>query len=203
MIFIIFIINIPRVSWIPQVSFDTVQFMGWVQVVPAVGTVCHGAGMVWENPTRGLPVLNPILDNYKKGLADRICKTFLSSLLQAKCVFLRSTRDRTVCGCGLPYQNKFVFEIVGWTHNKGIQLEEVDTHNEPATHLTTLSKHGHLMNPPQCPPCFIQYISANTHIIWEAYYWGHLWHQACAKLTPNGSTGSFCMLLYYNHTPSF
>ena len=21
--------------------------------------VCHGTGMVWENPTRGLPVLNP------------------------------------------------------------------------------------------------------------------------------------------------
>ena len=53
MIFIIFIINIPRVS------FDTAQFTGRVRVVPVAGTVCHGAGTVWENLTRGLPVLNP------------------------------------------------------------------------------------------------------------------------------------------------
>ena len=53
MIFIIFIINIPRVS------FDTVRFTGRVWVVPVAGMVCHGAGTVWENPTRGLPVLNP------------------------------------------------------------------------------------------------------------------------------------------------
>ena len=26
------------------------------------GTVCHGTGTVQENPTRGLPVLNPIRD---------------------------------------------------------------------------------------------------------------------------------------------
>jgi hypothetical protein len=54
MIFIIFIINIPRVS------FDTARFTGRVQVVPTAGTVCHGTGTVWENPTRGLPILNPI-----------------------------------------------------------------------------------------------------------------------------------------------
>ena len=60
MIFIIFIINIPRVSWIPRVLFDTARFTGRVRVVPVVGTVCHGAGTVWENLTRGLPVLNPI-----------------------------------------------------------------------------------------------------------------------------------------------
>ena len=59
MIFIIFIINILRVSWIPQVLFDTARFMGRVRVVPVAGTVCHGVGTVWENPTRGLPVLNP------------------------------------------------------------------------------------------------------------------------------------------------
>ena len=53
MIFIIFIINIP------PVLFDTARFTGRVQVVPVAGTVCHGAGTVWENPTRGLPVLNP------------------------------------------------------------------------------------------------------------------------------------------------
>ena len=53
MIFIIFITNIP------QVSFDTAQFMGQVQVVHAIGMVCHGTGTVWENPTRGLPILNP------------------------------------------------------------------------------------------------------------------------------------------------
>ena len=57
--FIIFIINIPWVSWIPRVSFDTVQFTGRVQVVPMAGTVCHGTGTVWENLTCGLPVLNP------------------------------------------------------------------------------------------------------------------------------------------------
>jgi hypothetical protein len=34
--------------------------MGRVRVVPAAGTVFHGMGTVWENPTRGLPVLNPI-----------------------------------------------------------------------------------------------------------------------------------------------
>ena len=59
MIFRIFIINIPRVSWIPRVSFDTARFTGRVRVVPAAGTVCHGTGTVRENPTRGLPVLNP------------------------------------------------------------------------------------------------------------------------------------------------
>ena len=32
--------------------------MGQVRVVPATGTVFGGAGTVWENPTRGLPVLN-------------------------------------------------------------------------------------------------------------------------------------------------
>ena len=53
MIFIIFIINIP------QVSFDTARFTGQVRVVPVAGTVCHGAGTVWENPTRRSPVLNP------------------------------------------------------------------------------------------------------------------------------------------------
>ena len=59
MIFIIFIINIPQVSWIPWVLFDTAQFTGQVRVVPTMGMVCHGTGTVWENPTRGLPVLNP------------------------------------------------------------------------------------------------------------------------------------------------
>ena len=33
--------------------------MGRVRVVPATGTVFAGTGTVWENPTRGLPVLNP------------------------------------------------------------------------------------------------------------------------------------------------
>ena len=37
----------------------TAGFTGRVWVVPAMGTVCHGAGTVRENPTRGLPVLNP------------------------------------------------------------------------------------------------------------------------------------------------
>ena len=35
-------------------------FTGRVWVAPAAGTVRHGMGTVWENPTRGLPVLNPM-----------------------------------------------------------------------------------------------------------------------------------------------
>jgi hypothetical protein len=34
--------------------------MGQVRVVPATGMVFVGTGTVWENPTRRLPVLNPI-----------------------------------------------------------------------------------------------------------------------------------------------
>jgi hypothetical protein len=29
------------------------------RVIPATGTGSAGSGTVWENPTRGLPVLNP------------------------------------------------------------------------------------------------------------------------------------------------
>ena len=46
----------PRVPLIPWVSFDTVRFMVRVWVM-----VCVGSGMVWENPTRGIPVLNAII----------------------------------------------------------------------------------------------------------------------------------------------
>ena len=71
MIFIIFIINIPWASWIPQVSFDTVRFTGRVQVVPVTGMVCHSTGTVWENPTCGLPILNPTGDESEESKCGR------------------------------------------------------------------------------------------------------------------------------------
>jgi hypothetical protein len=36
--------------------------MGRCIPVPVPGMVCKGQGTVWENPTRGLPVVNPIAD---------------------------------------------------------------------------------------------------------------------------------------------
>ena len=51
--------------------------MGRVRVVPATGKVFAGMGTVWENPTRGLPVLNPssifpLVDNQQhiEGILD-------------------------------------------------------------------------------------------------------------------------------------
>jgi hypothetical protein len=43
----------------PRVSRHTARFTGRYVPVPGTGTVYAGAGTVWENPTRGLPVLNP------------------------------------------------------------------------------------------------------------------------------------------------
>jgi hypothetical protein len=51
----------PRVSMVPRVSYDTVLIAVRYVPVPATGAVSAGSGTVWENPTRGLPVLNPTL----------------------------------------------------------------------------------------------------------------------------------------------
>ena len=52
----------PWVSVILRVLFDTAQFMVWYRYYPLQVTVCTGSGMVWEKPTRGLPILNPRCD---------------------------------------------------------------------------------------------------------------------------------------------
>ena len=39
-------------------TIDTVRFTVRVWVYPRQVTVCVGSGMVWENPTHGIPVLN-------------------------------------------------------------------------------------------------------------------------------------------------
>jgi hypothetical protein len=49
----------PRVPEVPRVSWYTASFAGRCVPVPGTGTVYAGTGAVWENPTRGLPVLNP------------------------------------------------------------------------------------------------------------------------------------------------
>ena len=49
----------PRVPKVPRVSRHTANFMGQYVPIPGMGTVYVGTGAVWENPTRGLPVLNP------------------------------------------------------------------------------------------------------------------------------------------------
>jgi hypothetical protein len=49
----------PRVPKVPRVSRHTASFTGRYVPVPGTGTVYAGTGTVWENPTRGLPVLNP------------------------------------------------------------------------------------------------------------------------------------------------
>ena len=48
----------PRVPLILRVSFDTARFTVRVRVYPRRVMVCAGSGTVWENPTRGIPVLN-------------------------------------------------------------------------------------------------------------------------------------------------
>jgi hypothetical protein len=52
--------NNPRVPMVPRVSFHTVLLTVRYGPAPVAGTVCAGTGTVWENPTRGLPVRNPI-----------------------------------------------------------------------------------------------------------------------------------------------
>ena len=44
---------------VPRVSYHTAPFTVRYVPVPGAGTVSAGTGAVWENPTRGLPVLNP------------------------------------------------------------------------------------------------------------------------------------------------
>jgi hypothetical protein len=44
----------------PQVSFDTAGITVRYGYYPRRVTVYAGAGAVWENPTRGIPVGNPI-----------------------------------------------------------------------------------------------------------------------------------------------
>ena len=61
-IFIIFIINIPQVSGIPQVSSDTMQIMVWYVPVSVMGRMFAGMGMVWEIPTCSIPMPNPKYD---------------------------------------------------------------------------------------------------------------------------------------------
>jgi len=39
--------------------FDTTQFTVWYGYYLVAGMVFGGMGMVWENPTHGLPILNP------------------------------------------------------------------------------------------------------------------------------------------------
>ena len=43
---------------IPRVSYDTAQITGRDGYYPSRVTVSVGAGTVWENPTRGIPVRN-------------------------------------------------------------------------------------------------------------------------------------------------
>ena len=38
-----------------------------------MGTVCHGAGTVRENPTRGLPVLNPTYVSFASPSEESMC----------------------------------------------------------------------------------------------------------------------------------
>ena len=54
----------PWIPLIPWVSFDTARFTVRVRVYPQRVTVCAGSGTVWENPTRGIPVLNASLHMY-------------------------------------------------------------------------------------------------------------------------------------------
>ena len=49
----------PRVPKVPRVLWYTASFAGRYVPVPSTGTVYAGTGAVWENPTCGLPVLNP------------------------------------------------------------------------------------------------------------------------------------------------
>jgi hypothetical protein len=49
----------PQVQVTPWVSFHTARILTRLVTVPLAGTVCHGKGKVWENLTRGIPVLNP------------------------------------------------------------------------------------------------------------------------------------------------
>ena len=44
---------------VPKVPWNTVWIAVRVRVYPWRVTVCAGLGMVWENPTRGIPVFNP------------------------------------------------------------------------------------------------------------------------------------------------
>ena len=50
----------PRVPKVLRVSWHTASITGRYVPVTGAGAVYTGAGAVWENPTRGLPVLNPI-----------------------------------------------------------------------------------------------------------------------------------------------
>ena len=52
----------PWVPVVPRVSFDTARFTVRVRVYPAAGTVYNGMGAVWQKPTRGIHVLNPMQD---------------------------------------------------------------------------------------------------------------------------------------------
>ena len=49
----------PRVSLIPRVSYDTAEITGRDGYYPLQVTVSAGTGVVWENPTCGIPVRNP------------------------------------------------------------------------------------------------------------------------------------------------
>lgn len=71
---------------LPWVSYDTTRFMGWCVPIPATGMVSVGSGTVCENPTCGLPVLNPTGD----------CSSPVIMLMRTKyCV----PQEGATCGC--------------------------------------------------------------------------------------------------------
>jgi len=43
----------------PQVSYNTAEIMGHDRCYPPQVTVLTGTGAVWENPTRGIPHVEP------------------------------------------------------------------------------------------------------------------------------------------------
>ena len=50
-------LQVPKILW---VSWHTASFAGWYLLIPSTGTVYMSVGMVWENLTYRLPMLNPI-----------------------------------------------------------------------------------------------------------------------------------------------
>jgi hypothetical protein len=62
----------PRVPMVPRVSYDTALIAVRYVPVPATGAVFTGSGTVSENPTRGLPVLNPT-----RTAGSRVCTGIL------------------------------------------------------------------------------------------------------------------------------